>query len=208
MNKQTLILILALILFFIPTGIVVHAFTVDKYKILEGEGVCAYSIAFLSLDDKPITPIPLPKPDVKECKCNGTKKVRTGDGLASIKCPCGDSCKCQSPKGLPTNRIVLLTAPRRCKPCKQLDETTIPALKVVGWTFGRNKNIEVVDLDENPNSGYTAESIPCFVTLDGNGKELRRYEGYVNAGAMGRVYRGEELLKGDDIIVEYKIKKK
>lgn len=29
-------------------------------------------------------------------KCNGTGKVRSGDGLAIVPCPCPDTCPCKS----------------------------------------------------------------------------------------------------------------
>jgi len=34
-------------------------------------------------------------PDVQECKCNGTKKVRTPDGVSWQPCQCGEGCKCK-----------------------------------------------------------------------------------------------------------------
>lgn len=32
------------------------------------------------------------------CKCNGTGKVRSGDGLAIVDCGCPDTCKCKEGK--------------------------------------------------------------------------------------------------------------
>lgn len=32
------------------------------------------------------------------CKCNGTGKVRTGDGLAVVDCGCPSTCKCKEGK--------------------------------------------------------------------------------------------------------------
>jgi hypothetical protein len=32
------------------------------------------------------------------CKCNGTGKVRTGDGLAIVDCGCPSTCKCKEGK--------------------------------------------------------------------------------------------------------------
>ena len=40
-----------------------------------------------------------PRPDApKKCcgLCNGTGKVRTGDGLALVPCDCPDDCKCKA----------------------------------------------------------------------------------------------------------------
>ena len=64
------------------------------------------------------TPAPEPKPSgcVEGCKCNGTGKEKSGDGLAMVNCRCPDDCACkakgaakQCPNGtcpLPTRSIV------------------------------------------------------------------------------------------------------
>jgi hypothetical protein len=218
MNKQTLILVLALGLLLIPTGVAIQAaFTVDKYKILEGEGGTAYSIAWLTLDEgrgKPLTPVPTPVPEPtkpSECKCNGTGFILSGDGLQKIKCQCGDDCKCKkSPRGeIPIkNHIIFLTRTKTCLPCQQMEKFTFPALKSVGWTFGKTGNIETIDVDDNPDSGYTTDTVPCLIVLDSSGKEIKRYIGFVNAGAFTRVYKGEDLLPSDLFYMEYKIEKK
>jgi hypothetical protein len=44
-------------------------------------------------DDKPDTP-----PDGK-CTCNGTGRVRSGDGLVDVPCPCGKNCQCTHDNG-------------------------------------------------------------------------------------------------------------
>ena len=211
MNKQTIMLLLAILLFLIPTGIIAHSFTVNKYSVLEGEGVTAYSVSFLAIDEQPQnTPTPIPVQTTCD-KCNGTKKVKTGDGLGTTVCPCGAACKCvktgASPNASIARQIVLVTQPRVCEPCKQLDKSTLPALKAVGWTFGEKANIRVMDVDEASAAGYTVDVIPCWLVLDGNGGTKKRYEGYINAGGMGRVWNAQDLLPQDSVYTEYKIKK-
>lgn len=41
-----------------------------------------------------------PKPAPAGCckECNGTGKVRSGDGLALVDCPCPPNCKCKCAK--------------------------------------------------------------------------------------------------------------
>lgn len=221
-NKQTIILIISCILFLIPTGIALNAFSLDKYSKLRSEAGVAYSVAWLDVEDEynkiknGIIAIPTPKPTPipvqTTCdKCNGTKKVKTGDGLGTTVCPCGAACKCvktgASPNVSTTRQIVLVTQPSVCEPCKQLDKSTLPALKAVGWTFGEKANIRVMDVDEASAAGYTVDVIPCWIVLDGNGGTKKRYEGYINAGGMGRVWNAEDILPQDSVYTEYKIKK-
>ena len=42
------------------------------------------------------TPAPEPKGCVDGCKCNGTGKEKSGDGLAMVNCRCPDDCDCKS----------------------------------------------------------------------------------------------------------------
>jgi hypothetical protein len=48
-----------------------------------------------------VNPPSAPSPDqptgecVEGCRCNGTGKEKTGDGLATVDCRCPDSCKCK-----------------------------------------------------------------------------------------------------------------
>lgn len=47
---------------------------------------------------------PAPQPDGpagecdKDCKCNGTGKEKSGDGIAIVDCRCDDDCKCKASK--------------------------------------------------------------------------------------------------------------
>lgn len=97
MNKQTLLLVVIILLLLIPTGAALHAFSIDKYTIMAGEGGVAYSIA--GIPDTPLpepTPTPPQPPLITKCdKCKGTKQVKSGDGLICVPCPCGVNCKCE-----------------------------------------------------------------------------------------------------------------
>ena len=52
MNKQTLILLIAIILILIPTGVALKAYTVDEFEILDHEAGTAYGVAFVSTSRK------------------------------------------------------------------------------------------------------------------------------------------------------------
>jgi hypothetical protein len=56
----------------------------------EAAAIVAGQIAFYQ-------PAETGKPDIQTtCKeCKGTKKVKSGDGLAMVPCSCGENCKCQ-----------------------------------------------------------------------------------------------------------------
>lgn len=54
-----------------------------------------------------VNPPKAPTPDkpregcVEGCKCNGTGKEKSGDGLAVVSCRCDDDCSCKRPKAVP-----------------------------------------------------------------------------------------------------------
>ena len=48
-----------------------------------------------ALFGKPAVPAPTPGGCQTGCKCNGTGKEPSGDGLAIVNCRCPDSCKCK-----------------------------------------------------------------------------------------------------------------
>lgn len=61
----------------------------DSYELNAAEGMVAIDVVVnKDNNDEEIT---------EECKCNGTKRVRTPDGLSTIPCPCGKDCTCKRP---------------------------------------------------------------------------------------------------------------
>lgn len=50
--------------------------------------------------DRGPTPAPAPPSTgcVEGCKCNGTGKEKSGDGLAIVPCRCPDTCSCKAAK--------------------------------------------------------------------------------------------------------------
>lgn len=202
MNKQTIILLIAIALFLIPTaGIVAHSYSVDKFDALKNEGFIAYNVAYLETVKNTPEIAPSPKVDEKPktcSKCNGTKQVRSPDGITNISCPCGSGCKCVGMKGAVNKRTVLVFGAKWCGPCVLWHEKDEVNLKKNGWTFGEGKNIQVIDFDENPAlvQKYNITSVPAYITLE-NGKEVYRVTGYVNGVGMGKVYDGKPLSATD-----------
>lgn len=49
-----------------------------------------------------VSPAPAPPPPTTSCdpacRCNGTGKEKTGDGLSVVACRCPDSCRCKQPQ--------------------------------------------------------------------------------------------------------------
>lgn len=69
--------------------------TAGAYSVMAGEVVAP-------------APQPVPPAGCEEgCKCNGTGKERSGDGLAIVGCRCADNCPCKQPKkaAVPTQGV-------------------------------------------------------------------------------------------------------
>lgn len=58
--------------------------------------------AYGLMDQRQPQPQPGPQPGptacVRGCKCNGTGREPTGDGLATVECRCPDNCPCKAKK--------------------------------------------------------------------------------------------------------------
>lgn len=97
-----------------------------------------------------ITPIAL-------CKCNGTKKETSGDGLLTFPCVCGDSCKCKSNKADNIN-VDAKVYPKQtyyftagwCVPCRSFKRKEVPELQSKGWIVSdaEGSHIRVIDVDK------------------------------------------------------------
>lgn len=64
--------------------------------------IAAYG-SYAVMEGKRLPP-PSPVADgcTEGCRCNGTGRERTGDGLSESECRCPDSCKCKSKKATAT----------------------------------------------------------------------------------------------------------
>lgn len=168
MNKQTLVLALALLLLLIPTGAVLTAYSIDHYERMGDEGRVAYTSAYLDISktSPENAPKPNPTPPTTQCdECKGTRKIRSGDGLISLPCKCGENCKCQPMKTdltieeKRTKIILLITQPTWCSWCVKFDTNVIPALETMNWKIKKllpkesvlkndGKNL-LIDLDKD-----------------------------------------------------------
>lgn len=208
MNKNTFILLLALALLLIPTGVVLKAYSADKFEIMATESGVAYMVGFLQTEKMKNKPADTAAKTLCTA-CKGTKKVLTGDKLHSVPCECGANCKCQPASTVPqTNtRLVLLTAPGWCNPCRLIDSSVLPALKARGWTFGKNAQIEVIDTDINPDHGYNVSNgIPTWILLE-DGKETNRWTGFANGYGVGKIWNKQVITTEDVRFIPYKEKK-
>lgn len=172
------ILVLSILLFGVFISGCVKEFTLDKYDLYATEGWIACIVAAEQS-------IPQPdKPNIKKCTCNGTGKVRTGDGINETQCPCGDKCQCgQTRISVHKKRCIMFTSPKNCKPCKVFDKNIIPELKKQNWTFGGGESlVEIVICENKDNEWFTEqykelrekneidlsnEGIPLFVLIEG-----------------------------------------
>lgn len=55
----------------------------------------AGSYSLIAASRRPAPPPPAPDGCAEGCKCNGTGRERTGDGLSEVECRCPSDCKCK-----------------------------------------------------------------------------------------------------------------
>lgn len=131
------------------------------------EGMVGIQIANTKFDvEDTITPIAL-------CKCNGTKKETSGDGLLTFPCVCGDSCKCKS-NNTPIDKVYpkqtyYFTA-EWCVPCRAFKRKEVPELQSKGWIVSDDEgsHIRVIDVDKRSDlyKKFGKErTIPLFLLL-------------------------------------------
>ena len=143
------------------------------------------------------------KPHDSTCKCGGTGKLRTGDGLHEFPCPCDARCKCkrlgaaaaETPRGK-SRQVVVLTA-SWCLPCGPVKET-VKKLKDAGWDVSDTDTaqIRLVDPEMQPALAQSlgVESIPTVLVLQ-EGKVVSRLTGLAASSlstfAIGDMYTGK-----------------
>lgn len=78
---------------------------VDRPDIIAALAV-RYAVIAMDRGNTPApTPPPAPSGDCTTgCRCNGTGKERTGDGLSVVDCRCPDACKCKASSAPPEMR--------------------------------------------------------------------------------------------------------
>lgn len=197
MNKQTLILIIVIALILIPTGVAVKLYSADQFEIMNYEAGTAYCVAFASTSKK--SQVPPPKPTKTLCNaCKGNKTVLTPDGITRIPCECGANCKCKSSGAESSNTTILVFGSKSCVWCRHWEKKDEVNLKKNGWTFGENKNIQKIDVDENRKlmEKYDISLLPTYVVIK-DGKEIKRIVGYVSGRGFLRLYNGQDLLPDD-----------
>lgn len=152
MKAKDLFLIAAIALLVLPDfKTTKFSFAMDKYENLSSEGMVAMQSANTKFDEvSPDKVIPVPI-----CNCCGTGKVKSGDGIIDIPCPCGDNCKCSigDVDDSDASYTVWFTA-KWCGPCVQFARDEVPTFERAGWKFGKDRwskgvNIVKVDVDDD-----------------------------------------------------------
>lgn len=121
------------------------------FELAEVEGLMAnYSIHTNIIPPQPV-----------DCPCNGTKEIKSGDGLIKIPCPCTNNgeCKCKGNTGEPMAQvqlpnpfakgnqfntikkkyILVYVGAEWCGPCVQVKKITFPRLLNEEWEFPNGK---------------------------------------------------------------------
>lgn len=170
MKTSDILIIAALFLFLIPVG-KTSQLSADPFLALQHEGAVAVDCSA----NPYVEPTPV-DPSIG-CKCGGTGRIKSGDGLIDTPCACGDNCKCAKPgcqcgcgsknckcnmgkgsfKGLPkanpTECInilpqqILYFTADWCVPCKQFETTQLPILVKKGWGCDESRNSYIKKLD-------------------------------------------------------------
>jgi len=138
---------------------------IDQWELAKFEGINAFASTIVGVV------VPIPKPT--ECSCGGTKKVKSGDGLLEIPCPCGENCKCK----VSTKRQILIIGTSWCKPCKNLDKDVMKLAKE-GWKIGEKLGgdehiLILTDLGEEIEDKMNIQSYPTIILME-NDKEIDR----------------------------------
>lgn len=135
------------------------------------------------------------KVPLSECtECNGTGKVKAGDGQTVVwrECDnCYDDGKGKGDVSVRNKRFLYFTA-KWCIPCKSM-KPSFRKLKRAGWTFGDETcHFQEIDVDENTDlqNQYNVDSIPTFVLIE-NGKEVKRLIGAQSHHTLANTFNGK-----------------
>lgn len=200
--KKKLLILLIIMMWLLPSS------SVKKEVDLSAEEIEAWGIAGLMtiVQDPKKDPV---KPVVSECKCkNG--KISYDGGTSWTDCPCKhgtSNCGCQNSAAIQEEveettkeevkkevvekkevvkelypRIVLVTQPRLCAPCRKIDNNIVSVLKneahqKSGWKVGNtsDNNLQILDLDSSEDIkeverlGLSFLGIPIFFKIKADG---------------------------------------
>lgn len=181
---QKFIIIIIILLMILPTKSILPIAVSLETEDLEAYGVAGL-LAYL-----PVSKADPVAPPVTACQCNkATGKISYDGGTSLTDCPCKNGeCGCRKPAGATFEekfpRVVLVTQPRSCVPCRSVEKNIIVALKndshkKAGWIVGntRDCHLQVLDLDsksdvdEIASLGIEIGSIPSFYFIRKSGVE-------------------------------------
>lgn len=171
---QQLAVILVLILSVVPSANS-SSFEVDNYDILKYEGFVAYEMAALDKNDKS------PTNTVDKCSCGGTGRVKSGDGLLTMDCPCQPNCLCGKDKPVKPAKLcenpncqcvncvcktkecesswakrILIFGYKDCPPCNQFKKTELVKLTkrpTQPWNYGNKPSNLIQEIDIETEDG-------------------------------------------------------
>jgi thiol-disulfide isomerase/thioredoxin len=184
--KDFLLLIIVVLLLSPSTASLLPAN--DDYDYQLAEGMVAMQVVNTDFSSATQPDKVIPKP---LCKCGGTGKERSGDGLIELPCVCSPNCKCAKTGDVQSDVYTsyYFTA-SWCGPCNTFHTVDIPSLEKSGWIFVKNKwvrgaNVVIMDIDKADNRAKFNEYkdsdtqvIPYFV-MTKNGKKIKSRSGYV-----------------------------
>lgn len=167
---QQLAILVVLILSIVPAN-ADSSLSVNKLDVSKYKGFTAFESSEISTTDVAV---------VDKCPCNGTKRVKSGDGLLEIGCPCGVNCLCGKDKNVKPNKCgnencqciscsckgkeceskwakrILMFGYADCPPCNQFKKNELPKLikrASNSWDYGDTTANLIQNIDIETDDG-------------------------------------------------------
>ena len=154
----------------------------SSLDLIESEGVNAFAVVITEV-----------KPTVN-CSCDGTGKVKSGDGIIDVPCPC-NPCKCEKKENVIKGKQIWFFSGPNCPPCKKMEGGVFPKLKKDGWTIvepGARGNAHIVKItDDKRIKDYKIEAFPTMILFI-DGKEVNRSVGYMSEKQIKKFWDSRE----------------
>lgn len=176
----------------------------DEYSRQTFEGF----IAYVFNDNSVLNPTPDPINPVK-CNCDKNHKVRSGDGLVLIPCPCGANCKCHDEgtgslpiaddcDKVPTRQVYYFGHDATCGFCKMTKSHVFPELTKMNppWKIGDSKNdsIRIFEWTQELGDEYNVGTLPTYI-LFVDKQEIARHTGYIDHIKLSHFYYTGDINK-------------
>jgi len=204
-----------LLFIFILSGINFSSKPFNQADLMQFESFFAYSANYKTENKNEEEKTPEPSAICK--KCNGSGKIKSGDGIFEFPCPdcnkateeckkctnctCKD-CKCVVVNEAASDKPQTQTVARQkiqvlyfgrseyCLPCRHMKDTEFPKLIEYKWKFGKENDAHFREVvDEKEFAEYKVSAIPTIIRIE-DGKITHRFTGQINYVNLAEFYYG------------------